>query len=156
MRLYLVQHAAAKPKDEDPERPLTQEGTDAARQVATFLGAAGIRADRVVHSGKLRAGQTAEILAEAIAPQAVLEINELLNPNDPPEAFAWQIDAWDRDTIVVGHLPFMARLVAHLVTGNEERDIVGFRPGTVTCLEHDEHGQWLIAWMLRPELLPAQ
>ena len=26
MRIYLVQHAEAKPKEEDPERPLTEKG----------------------------------------------------------------------------------------------------------------------------------
>ena len=37
MRLYLVRHGAAKPKEADPERPLTEKGVEVARRVATFL-----------------------------------------------------------------------------------------------------------------------
>ncbi|RME35186.1 MAG: phosphohistidine phosphatase SixA [Gammaproteobacteria bacterium] len=153
MRLYLAQHGEALPKEQDPERPLSGKGRAEVERMARFLGAAGVRAQRVIHSGKARAEQTAALLAQAIAPGVEAEVSGLINPDDPPEAFDWQSDAWDRDTLVVGHLPFMARLASHLLIQDEDRILTGFRPGTVLCLEKEEPGDWRIAWMVRPELL---
>jgi phosphohistidine phosphatase len=68
------------------------------------------------------------------------------------EAFATKANQWQEDTAVVGHLPFMARLVDHLVA-KDQQEVVSFRPGTVVCLERVEPQGWTIAWMIRPELL---
>ena len=152
MKLYLVQHGLAMAKEQDPERPLTEQGRQDVERLARFLQQAGIGVERVIHSGKLRARQTAERLAEAIAPDLEPETSGLLNPNDNPKAFDWQSESWDRDTLVVGHLPFMAKLVAHLVAEDERLPVVGFQPGTLVCLER-HNGDWQIAWMVRPELL---
>lgn len=153
MRLYLAQHATAQRKAEDPERPLTPEGRGDAERTAAFLANAGVRADRVLHSGKLRAAQTAETLAGRLAPGVELEVSDLLAPDAEPGPFDWQVGAWDSDTLVVGHQPFVGRLAAHLVTGDPERAVVAYRPGSVLCLERADADQWSVAWMVRPELL---
>ncbi len=153
MKLFLVQHGEACAKDVDPERPLTDRGKADVARLADFLLKAGVRAERVIHSGKLRARQTAERLANAIAPGVALTESGLINPNDNPKAFDWQSECWDRETLVVGHLPFMARLVSHMVMGDEDRPISAFQPGSVVCLEHDGDTRWLVAWMIRPDLL---
>ena len=142
MRLLLVQHGEACAKEIDPDRPLTDRGKDPVWR-------------RFRSSGKLRARQTAARLAEAIAPGVVLETSGLIHPNDNPRAFDWQSGSWDRDTLVVGHLPFLARLVSHLLIGDEDRTITAFEPGTVACLELGEGSQWRLVWMIRPELLPG-
>lgn len=153
MKLFLVQHAEACAKEVDPDRPLTERGIADAGRLADFLGQAGVRAERVIHSGKRRAVQTAERLAQTIAPGVEFEESGLINPNDNPNAFDWQSESWDQDTLVVGHLPFMARLVAHLVVGDENGPITAFQPGSVVCLELVEDTRWQIDWMIRPELL---
>ena len=145
MKLYLMKHGEAQAKDVDPERPLTGRGR-------AFLAAAGVRAQRVIHSGKLRAAQTAECLARSLAPGVELEVSGLINPNDSPKAFDWQSDSWDRDTLVVGHLPFLARLVSHLLLGDEDRPFTAYRPGSIVCLGLQPDGGWQIDWMLRPDL----
>lgn len=153
MRLYLVQHGEACAKEVDSERPLTAQGRADVERLAAFLQRPGIRAKRVIHSGKLRAAQTAEILAPAIASGVALEISGLVNPNDDPRAFDWQSDSWDRDTLIVGHLPFLAKLTAHLVVGDEGKLIAAFQPGSILCLEHADGTGWTVDWMIRPELL---
>ncbi len=153
MKLYLVQHGQACAKQVDPERPLTDQGKADIEKVAAFLRQAGVQAERVIHSEKLRAIQTAEHLAKAIAPGVELETSGIINPNDNPKAFDWQSDSWDRDTLVVGHLPFMAKLVSHLVIGDENRPIAAYQPGSVVCLAHNSDARWQINWMIRPELL---
>lgn len=153
MKLYLVQHGEAHPGEVDPDRPLTERGKGEIDRVAAFLARAGIRVERVIHSGKLRAAQTAGRLASAVAPGVEPEASGLINPNDSPRAYDWQSESWNRDTLVVGHLPFMAKLVSHLVVDDETRLIAAYRPGSVVCLEHSEEGGWQIDWMIRPELL---
>jgi len=153
MKLYLVQHGEACAKDVDPERPLTDQGNADIDRLAVFLRQAGIRVERVIHSGKLRAAQTAEHLAQAIAPGVEPESSGIISPNDDPRAFDWQSDSWDRDTLVVGHLPFMAKLVSHLVIDDENRSVTAWQTGSMVCLERENSAHWQINWMIRPELL---
>lgn len=153
MKLYLVQHGEACAKDVDPERPLTDQGRKDIDRLAEFLKRADIQVKRAIHSEKLRAIQTAELLANAIAPEVELEASGLINPNDNPKAFNWQSESWDRDTLVVGHLPFMAKLVSHLLIDDENVLIAAYQPGSIVCLEHNDELQWQISWMIRPELL---
>jgi phosphohistidine phosphatase len=152
MKLYLVQHGEACAKEMDPERPLTEQGRADIERLAAFLGQAGIRVERVMHSGKLRALQSAERLAEAVAPGVKPETHDGLDPNDDPRAFDWQGASAGRDMLVAGHLPFMARLVSYLLVGDENRLITAYQPGSVACLEYVDGG-WTINWMVRPELL---
>ena len=153
MKIYLVQHGEAVTKEVDPERPLTEQGISDVQRVARALKHAGVEVKRVIHSGKLRARQTAEILATEIAPMLQLEASDLINPNDNPGAFDMQAASGSVDTMVVGHLPFMAKLVSHLVIGNDKNMLVAYQPGSVACLELIEKDNWQINWMVRPELL---
>jgi phosphohistidine phosphatase len=153
MKLYLLQHGEACAKDIDPDRPLTDRGKADVDRLASFLKHADVSVERVIHSGKLRAVQTAERLAKAIAPGVELESSGIINPNDNPKAFDWQSDSWDRDTLVVGHLPFLAKLVSHLVVEDDSRAITAYRPGSIVCLQRENATHWQIDWMIRPELL---
>jgi len=152
MKLYLVQHGEACAKEVNPERPLTDQGKLDVEQLAGFLKRSDIQLGRVMHSGKLRARQTAECLANAIASGVALEINGQMNPNDNPQAFDWQGDSSGVDTLIVGHLPFMAKLVSHLLIEDVDSLITAFQPGSVVCLEQTNDACWQINWMIRPEL----
>lgn len=149
MKLYLTQHGEALSKEQDANRPLSNKGIADIEHIASFLKQADIQFKRVIYSGKLRAGQTAQYLADKIA----LETSDIIKPNDVPDAFARQCADWQDDTLIVGHLPFLARLVSHLVNGDDGPLIVAFQPGSVVCLERIKDEQWVINWMIRPELL---
>ena len=153
MRLYLVQHGEALPKEVDPERPLGERGRADVARIAGFLKRAGIRVARVAHSGKTRAEQTAELLAAAVAPGRVAESRSGIDPLDPIEPVAEEVENWSEDTMLVGHLPFMGRLASELLSQCDPPEAVAFRPGSVVCLEREADGTWKLAWMIRPELL---
>ena len=155
MRLYLVQHGDAVPKQTDPRRPLSQAGERDAAAIARLLAAVGVRPERIFHSGKLRAFENAQLLAATLAPGTAIEAMAGLNPNDPVEPVARAVKDWSSDTMLVGHLPFMAKLVASLVAGDPELKVAAFVPGTVVCLERAEEGHLAIAWMVRPEMAAA-
>jgi phosphohistidine phosphatase len=155
MRLYLVQHGEAVAETADPDRPLTERGREDIRRLAAFLAESGVQVGRVVHSGKLRASDTAAILTEAIGAGATVEVMEKgLRPKDSPVYVAEAADAWREDTLVVGHQPVMSRLVSRLVLNVEQPTIVDFTPGTlVGLLRRPATGARFIACMIPPELL---
>jgi len=154
MKLYLIQHGEAISKQEDPGRPLSERGVQDVQALAVLLGNAGVKVARVWHSGKRRAEQTAEILATAVLSGGRIESVEGINPNDPASEFATDADVWDEDTLVVGHMPFMSRLVSLLTTGDTGTEMVQYQPGSLVCLERVDAEQWVITGMLRPDMLP--
>ena len=155
MRLYLVQHGDALSKEADPQRPLSAAGRRHVTAVGRLLAGAGIRPTRIVHSGKRRAQETAELLAAALGSKEAATAMAGLDPKDPVEPLAHAILGWATDTMVVGHLPFLAKLVGRLVAGNEDMAVAALVPGTVLCLEPVNGKRWAIAWMVRPELAPG-
>ena len=153
MKLYLVQHAMPVSKDIDPGRPLSPEGEKDISKMAEFLRASDHTVSRILHSGKMRARQTAEILAEVLLISGEIEATDGINPNDPVQYFSLRAHKFEHDTMIVGHMPFMAKMVSYLVTGNEEQAIVAYRPGSVICLKQSPGESWQIQWMLRPDTL---
>ncbi len=154
MTLYLVQHAHARPKEEDPQRSLSDKGLADIQNLAAFLGVRGIHVSRILHSGKLRARQTAEALDEHLHPSDGISETDGLAPLDDPAVWAGRLADTNEDLMLVGHLPHLGKLAALLVTGNVDQPVVMFKPGGVVCLERDDEGRWSLRWMVVPEILP--
>jgi phosphohistidine phosphatase len=152
MKLYLVQHAKAASEQADPQRGLTEEGFSEIQKVAAFVKPLNLCVDYLWHSGKKRAAQTAEILAEAIKIKTQT-IHEGLGPNDDVKAFKDEVVSAGGDIIVVGHLPFLSKLASLLLAGAESANTVAFKNGGIVCLDRSETNQWQIDWMIIPELL---
>ena len=155
MHLYLVQHGEAISKSEDPNRPLSDKGRKDVGRMAAFLARTRPSISRVVHSGKVRAIQTALVFAETLGPgRTVEEATEGLAPDDSPAFVADVVNDWAEDTMLVGHLPHLTLLSSLLLTGKTDETIVHFQPGTVVCLKRDANsGGWVITWAVCPELL---
>lgn len=153
MKLYLVQHGLAVKKEVDPGRPLDPQGEEDVQRIAGFFMHSGKRVHRILHSGKIRALQTAEILAEAVLHNGEVEAISGINPNDPAQDISEFVNKLKYDTMIVGHLPFMAHMVSYLICGKEDLSIVAYSPGTVVCLQKDPEQHWQIQWMLRPDTL---
>ncbi|MEK9754886.1 MAG: phosphohistidine phosphatase SixA [Rhodospirillaceae bacterium] len=155
MHFYIVRHGLAVPIDENPDCPLSETGRRDVARMASFLARTRPKIGRIIHSGKTRAAQTALIYAETLGPgRLVEEALDGLSPNDPTEPVVRAAEQWTDDTMVVSHLPLVGKLVARLVTGNEDESVVHFQPGTVACLERgDNGGGWTVAWALGPDLM---
>lgn len=151
MILYLVQHGKAKPKDEDPDRPLTDEGRREVESVMLLLMRYGaVTASRVVHSGKRRAQETAEIIATKL--DAELEPSDALAPNDDPAVWVERLHGSQRDVVLVGHMPHLSRLASLLLTGDPEAEVVSFANGGVVALGLEE-GHWALKWAIPPAMV---
>jgi len=135
MKLYLVQHAESKAEQEDPKRPLSGEGRKNAENSAEIASKLKIAPKEILHSGKLRAQETAQILAGRL--HAPVRQESGLSPNDPVEVWRDRTAGEESDLMLVGHLPFLERLASLLLTGDIERLPVRFRMGGVVCLERE-------------------
>jgi phosphohistidine phosphatase len=145
VRLYLVQHGQAKTETEDPERPLTDQGVEDVESVAQHaIGHLGVRPDRVVHSGKTRARQTAQAWGRLL--NLDVEPADGLAPNDDPAVWVERVNG---DLMVVGHLPHLARLAGLLLTGAADRSLIRFSPGGLVGLEPTDTG-WVVSLLLPP------
>ncbi|MDW7998884.1 MAG: phosphohistidine phosphatase SixA [Thermodesulfovibrio sp.] len=151
MYLYLVQHAKAKSEEEDPARPLSEEGLKDLKRVSLFISKVNLSIDEIWHSGKLRAKQTAEILAEALKITNISEVKGLA-PLDAPEVIAEKILKSDKSIMIVGHLPHLGRLTSLLIVGDKDRKVVTFQMGGIVCLGRDEE-IWSLRWCIIPEIL---
>ena len=148
MKVYLVQHAKPKSKEEDSDRPLSNEGKNDIIKIVKFLPQLNIK--KVLHSSKLRAQQTAEILAKSLKAEVIN--GDALEPLADPVIWAQRLDKESEDVMLVGHLPHLAKLASQLLTQNQEKPVISFKQGGIVCLEKTDHG-WEVAWMVTPELL---
>lgn len=154
MRLILVHHGEAVPEEEDPERPLTATGRADVELLSTFLADHHVAVPRIVHSGKLRAADTATILAAKMPSAPQIAVVEKILPKDSPVWLADAVAEWTVDTLVVGHKPFLSRFVSRLMLGAEQPYVVEFTPGTAVCLSRRSVSRaWAIDWMVPPALL---
>ena len=153
MTVYLVQHGAAVPEQEDPERPLSAQGAEDIERLAGLLAHLGVSVARVLHSGKTRAEQTAAKLATAVLNQGEPEVASGLKPKDDPGLLAERLAGVGEDWLLVGHQPLLGRLISLLVASDGERPLVALQPGTLVALEPDAGGGWQIALVLPPDVL---
>jgi phosphohistidine phosphatase len=153
VRVYLVQHGESKSEEEDPQRRLTDKGIGEVQKVADFLRPLELRVDTVWHSGKARAQQTAELLAEAVSARDRVIQREGFGPKDQVAPTKQALAKFGRDVMIVGHQPFLGKLAALLVMGSEANEIVDFQFGCVVCIERRDDGKWKIVWMITPALL---
>ena len=63
MAVYLVQHGKSLTKTEDPGKGLSVDGQRETKHIAGVAKEYQVGVSRIVHSGKKRARETAEILA---------------------------------------------------------------------------------------------
>jgi phosphohistidine phosphatase len=153
MFLYLVQHGEAKSEEEDPRRDLTEKGRLEIENVAHHLKRLKVQVRQILHSGKTRAQSTAHILAAHLRPPAGVSEAPGLAPLDDPEIWAGRVEKIERDILLVGHLPHLARLAARLITGDKERKVINFQMGGVLRLSQMEASQWAVDWMVVPAIL---
>ena len=149
--LYLVQHGEAKAKSEDPQRSLTEAGCKSVERVAAWAARQGITVDQIFHSGKLRAEQTAEIFGEQLEPPDGITFRAGLQPNDDPADIAAALTSLPGSVMIVGHLPFLSRLVGKLVADDPDRSPVRFCDGGLVGLVTGDKW-WAITCVVPPEL----
>lgn len=153
MQLYLVQHGAAKSEAEDPQRSLTAEGAKTVEGMAKYLSSLRLHVSGIEHSGKERARQTAEVLAAHLCPEDGTRQVPGISPNDDVRPMHERLQNESGSLMIVGHLPYLSRLLSVLLGVQQDRTLVAFQMGGVVHLERGDNGEWRLRWILPPELL---
>jgi len=151
MTLYLVQHGKAHIKEAKPDRPLTTEGRADVERIAGVAAGYGVQVSEIRHSGKTRAAETAEIFGRLLLKTGSPDIMAGLGPTDEVEPIIEKLKSHG-DIMLVGHQPFMGKMLAKLVAGDENLTLFGFQNGGIVCLEFNEDQGWYINWTLSPRI----
>jgi phosphohistidine phosphatase len=109
--------------------------------------------NQILHSGKTRARQTSEILADRLIPRGGVEAAENLAPLDDPVLWASRLQGETENLMLVGHLPHLTRLASLLICGDAEKKAVDFKNGGIVCLGRDGEDLFSVMWIVTPDMV---
>jgi phosphohistidine phosphatase len=144
--IYLVHHAEAVGPDVDPQRPLSPGGRAHADRLAMQAAERGVKPAVILHSGKLRARQTAEAFWRTCNPLAEFSAAGGLRPDDSPGRVRDLVTGEEREVMLVGHMPSLPRIYRLLVSADDAPPH-DFPLHGIVALEPHGHG-WREAWRL--------
>ncbi|MCL6526593.1 MAG: phosphohistidine phosphatase SixA [Thermaceae bacterium] len=153
MELYLIRHAIAEealPGQADDARPLSPEGVKRFRRVVQGLKRLKLGFDRLYHSPKLRAVQTANLLTPLLEGES--EVTPYLA--EPPSPKLLKLLQGEK-VALVGHEPWLGQLCALLICSDSQvGGGFGFKKGGVAHLEgRSEPGGMRLLAFLPPKVL---
>ncbi len=155
IELYLLRHAhAGNPADwtaDDALRPLSQKGRRQAERLGQFLADRAFAPDAIVSSPRLRARQTAELVADALGMGVSID-ERLAGPLDL-DVLAALLDSSGGDSaVLVGHDPDFSEVIAALCGAS----YLPLRKGAMARIDVSlpiQHGTGILRWLLPPDLL---
>ena len=156
VQLHLLRHAHAGDPFEwdgpDEARPLSPRGERQADRLGRFLAGVGFRTDAIITSPKVRAVQTAEIVAERLGVPVGTD-DRLAGDVGLGALEATLLDAGHPTSpILVGHDPDFSDLIVKLCGGLG----VPMRKGAFARLDAErpfEPGRATLRWLIPPDLL---
>jgi phosphohistidine phosphatase len=151
MKLYLARHGDYTLNTNGLD-VLTERGVEDITRIAKWLKPLNLQVANIFHSGKNRAQQTAGLLAEGFSSDQPPASRTGLNPDDDVSGLLSELGDFGDNMLVVGHLPFLDKLVSQLLTGGEDKIIVNFQTGTLACLSQIDQVRWAIDWVVTPEV----
>ncbi len=117
METIVVQHGEAVEESVNPERPLSKKGQEQFNRLAQFLKIINWKPDIIIHSGILRAYESAAIVAEKF--NCELAFSKSVNPKDNPDDILQYLLLEKRNVIVVTHKPFIDVLIAKVLSTSQ-------------------------------------
>lgn len=161
MNLYILRHGIAIERgspefENDSERPLTPEGERQLYKTSRALKKMKLDFDLVLSSPFARARQTAEIVADELKLKRRLKFSDELQPDGSAKKLFRQLHDLKpapENILLVGHEPYLSRLISLLVSG-DENTAIDFKKGGLCKLEAEKlrAGKCAaLAWLLTPK-----
>lgn len=159
--LYIMRHGIAVVRGadfaDDSKRPLTPEGKKKVREIANGLKRLGVVVDWIVTSPLVRAVETAEIVAECLAPAVAMDFCDALRPGGSAETLiAFLAKHPNRKRVLVtGHEPDLSGLAARLVGAGRHANLA-FKKGGCCLLRFGQFppkSPGELVWWATPRLL---
>jgi phosphohistidine phosphatase len=162
MKLSLLRHGIATERgspgyEDDSQRPLTAKGQRRMWRAAEGMLALGLTYDLILSSPYLRARQTADIVAQVLKIPDGTHLSATLAPDGNPKQLIEELhtDGRAQTIMLVGHEPYLSRLIATLLTGGSNLTVIMRKGGLCTLdLETLRFGRCArLAWLLTPRQL---
>jgi phosphohistidine phosphatase len=160
VNLYLLRHGTAVEPgtpgfENDADRPLIPKGERRLRSAAAAMKILELSFDSILSSPFVRARQTAEIVAGELKLMRRIQFFDGLVPGGNPKALIHALNELKpapENILLVGHEPYLSRLISLLVSGHADA-VIEMKKGGLCKLEVVElqHGQCArLAWLLTP------
>jgi len=158
-QLCLIRHAhagdAMKWTGQEDARPLTEKGRLQSERLGLFLAKSGFKPDAILTSPKIRAVETAQLVAAPLGVDVVV-VDALGGPIDIETVERLLRASGDpRRPILVGHDPDFSALAAEL-TGVAELPVRKAALVRIDLVLPLAPGKGLLRWLLPPDLLAAE
>jgi phosphohistidine phosphatase len=147
MRLYLMRHGmAADPGGiADAMRPLAEQGRQEAMEAGAALRERGEKIEVVLTSPRLRARETAELVAGALGRKVPVVVREGLTCGATASVYLEEIGTRSAgELLLVAHNPELSAFASGLVG-----ESISFRPATICAVDLDADSAHL-AWLRHP------
>ena len=144
MRVILIHHGEAQPKEQDAGELLSRTGRQSVARLALFLGGSGLKISQFLHSGKAAARQTADMLAATLESESV----DLLTEDPMP-----QLSDGPGEKAFVGTLPQLVNILNALF--QDSPPSLDLPSATAIGLKKGEDGRYTVFLLVGAHLLGA-
>jgi len=161
MNLYILRHGkAGHPSgQDDATRALTAEGRREIRKIGRWMRKEKIRFDTIATSPLVRARETAEIVARALAQKDRLEVWDELGPGGDPDTICYHAvqEGKDAAVLLVGHEPDLSGLIGRIITGGGRASLALTKGGCakIRSLMYEKRPSGELQWLLTPSQMIA-
>ncbi len=131
----------------DEGRPLDEDGILQARYVGRLLANLDVQVEQIVSSPLKRARQTASLVANELAFETAVQIEDALRPDAEFDQFQEMLARYKKhdSVMVVGHNPSLTEFLTKSISSGETQ--VDFKKGAVAKVQVDGRTgsmQWLV------------
>ena len=160
MIVHFLRHASAGvPKgnpQKDSKRGLDKDGIVQCAHVGRALAAMDVHPEALISSPLKRATQTASLVANEIAYEGKLVLDQALLPGARFEAFRDLLARYRKaeEIMVVGHNPSLSQFVSLLVSDRSTDNGVDLKKAAVARVDVDGNSG-VLQWLLTPKLARA-
>lgn len=137
----------------DERRPLDEEGILQVRYVGRLLANLDVQVDQIISSPLKRARQTATLVANELAFEGVVQIDDALRPEAGFEQFRAMLARYRKydAVMVVGHNPSFTEFLSKSVSSDGAAAHIDFKKGAVARVELNGR-TGILDWLVTPKI----
>jgi phosphohistidine phosphatase len=157
MVIYFLRHASAGKRvvstSKDDRRPLDEEGILQARYMGRMLANLDVQVEQIVSSPLKRALQTASLVANELAVETAVQIDDALLPEADLAKFQAMLSRFRQyeSVMAVGHNPSMTEFLSKTISAGAGAAQIEFKKGAVAKVEVSGRSGTL-HWLVTPKI----
>jgi phosphohistidine phosphatase len=157
MNIYFLRHASAGKRmvssSKDDRRPLDDDGILQARYIGRMLAALDIQVEQIVSSPLKRALQTASLVANELAFEIAIQLEDALRPDADFAQFQAMLSRFRKydSVMVVGHNPSLTEFLSKKISAGSGATHIDFKKGAVAKVEITGRNGTL-EWLVTPKI----